>query len=158
MVSKCLKLSCLLCHLLIYSFLLRCLKYILLLYAREPWGEGYIRSSGKTKKYKSNNNKKKTCVLNMSVRVRWTAHIQRENCADDSDANKVLQQRPIVLLMALAWGLKIVSGIDKKRSAGEPLTWRTDVPPRMELSWIAYEPWGVSVWCQSHLYMYACAA
>lgn len=58
----------------------------------------------------------------MSVRFRWTAHIQRENCADDSDANKVLQQRPIVLLMALAGGLKIVSGIDKKRSAGEQLT------------------------------------
>lgn len=58
----------------------------------------------------------------MSVRIRWTAHIHTDNCAYDSDANKVLPQRLIVLCIALAEGLKIVSGIDKKRSAGE--RWR----------------------------------
>lgn len=61
-------------------------------------------------------------MLNMSLHIKWTAHILTENCTDDSDANKALQQRLIVLLIALAEGLKIVSVFDKKRSAGEPLT------------------------------------
>lgn len=139
----------------LYSFLPRYMKcMILLLHACEPWRIRYSWSSGSTKATTT----KKTYVSNMSVRIKWTAHIQTENCASDSDANKVLQQRLIVLLITLAEGLKIVSGIDRKKSAGELLTWRIDVRPRTELSWIVYEPWGVTTWCQSHLCMYVCAA